>query len=180
MPSSFLSSIMRRKPEWKIANNFGSKDSVGAEGKSYSFFSGLHERYSKRFEGRLKILLSSGIYQLWSRWERVRFSKSGLRHDAGNLEPMNGSPDDPLSFENSATWWLFWGQSLAWLCSLAALFAELMCDIALRKCGRIFHSNPLMCTVDYAGVTFQLQILLTKLRKRLPPITLRMCRKSHN
>ena len=40
---------------------------------------------------------------------------SGLRHDDKKLEPMTGSAGDPMSFGNSATFWVFWAQSLAWL-----------------------------------------------------------------
>ena len=71
-----VANIMKRRPDWKIANNFASKEKFGVEESSYYFSGGLHRRYRNRFEGRLKVLLSSGIYGLWRKWQRIRFSMS--------------------------------------------------------------------------------------------------------
>ena len=121
--------IMKRRPEWKFANNFESNDNFSIRETAYSFTSGLHERFQKRFEGRFKVILSSGFYGLWRRWERIKFSMSGLRHDDKKLEPTTGSPGDPMSFENSATFWVFWAQPLAWLGTLAVFSVEVTCSL---------------------------------------------------
>ena len=107
--------IMKQHPSWKIANNFETIDPFSVDVIRYQFSEGLHERHSRRLAGRLKALLSSGIYGLWNRWDRIRFSSGGLRHDQKTLDTTNGSPGDPMSFENSATRWVFWAQAMAWL-----------------------------------------------------------------
>ena len=56
--------IMKRRPEWKFANNFESTDEFSIREVAYSFHSGLHERFLKRFEGRFKVILSAGFYGL--------------------------------------------------------------------------------------------------------------------
>ena len=91
------------------------------------FTSGLKRRHQDRFEGRLKVLVSSGIYELWVRWNRIKFSMSGLRHDEQKLSSFNGSPGDPVSFKNSALSWLFWSQCVAWLATFVVLSFELIC-----------------------------------------------------
>ena len=45
--------IMNHHPDWKIANNFESKDTFGVRREGYLFTAGLPERYCRRFEGRL-------------------------------------------------------------------------------------------------------------------------------
>ena len=125
---AIFTEIMKRRPNWKFASNFESHDRFGMEENVYLFSSGLHKPFKERFEGRLKVLVSSGIYKLWSKWQRIRFSMSGLRHGNSKLEPTNGSPGDSMSFENSAASWLFWAQSLAWLGAVIAFVAELMYD----------------------------------------------------
>ena len=116
--------LMKRHPSWKIANNFGSEDKFGVHQKAYVFSGGLRRRYRERFEGRLWTLLSSGIYSLWIKWQRIRFSSSGLRNDEMGLHSFNGSPGEPVSFKNSAFSWLLWAQLLAWLAALLVLCLE--------------------------------------------------------
>ena len=122
--------VMKRHPGWKIANNFESVDKFGVQTQGYLFTAGLHERYRRRFEGRLKVLLGSGIYQLWSKWQRIRLSNNGLHYDEKTQHASNGSPGDPLSFGNSATWWLVWAQRLSWLAAFAVFTAE----ISIKLC----------------------------------------------
>ena len=119
--------VMKLHPDWKIANNFYSGDQFGVRKEAYVFTSGLKRRYQDRFEGRLKALVSSGIYELWVRWNRIKFSMSGLRHDEQKLSSFNGSPGDPVSFKNSALLWLFWSQCVAWLGTLVVFSFELIC-----------------------------------------------------
>ena len=92
--------LMRRQSKWKIANNRGTKDEFAVQEHGYVFTAGLHEQFRRRIEGRLEVLLWSGINGLWSKWENKRFPASGLRHDEKIEEPTNGSPGDPMSFEN--------------------------------------------------------------------------------
>ena len=56
----------------------------------------------------------------------IRYSASGLRYDDKKLEPTNGLPGDPVSFENSAVSWVFWAQSFGWAAACAAFVSELM------------------------------------------------------
>ena len=113
---------MKRRPDLKIANNFDADDEFSIRPKAYAFENGLHERYRQRFEGRLKVLLNSGIYGLWSQWERMRFSMRN--NDDQKLGSTAGSPGDPISFENSSILWLFLAQTMAWLAALVAFLAE--------------------------------------------------------
>ena len=121
---AIFTDVMRRHPDWKIANNFESGDKFGVRIEFYQFTAGLHERHTRRFEGRLQLLLGSGIYELWNKWQKIRVGMSGPRHEKKSEGAWNGLPGDPMSFENSAIAWLFWAQYFAWAAACATLFVE--------------------------------------------------------
>ena len=124
---AMFTEIMKRHPEWKIANNFeSSNDDFGIQDRVVTFSGGLHDRYRNRMERRIKVLQGSGILELWRRWERIKVPMSGLRYDDKNIEPTTGLPGDPMSFENSATSWLFKAQSVAWLFAVAIFSVEVI------------------------------------------------------
>ena len=124
---------MKCHPSWKVGNNFYSDDKFGVPKKAFVFTSGMKRRYHDRFEGRLKALVSSGIYELWVRWNRIKFSMRNFpRHDEKKLKSsFNGSPRDPVSFKNSVLSWLFWFLyfglfRVAWLATLVVFSFELI------------------------------------------------------
>ena len=69
---------MEANPSLKYANNLDADDDFGVTFKGYAFTDGLHPRIAKAVIGRFKVLISSGIYWFWEKWDRIRFSPSGL------------------------------------------------------------------------------------------------------
>ena len=124
-----VSEIMQRRPDLKIANNFRSDDNFGVREVGFWFTSGMHEPFRRRFVGRMEALLSSGIYGLWNKWQRIRFSGGGgggLRLGGVKLDSVNGMPGDPVSFDNSALFWIFWAQSFGWIAAFTMFAAEVV------------------------------------------------------
>ena len=124
---AIFSQILKRRPDLKIANNFHSNDNFGVREMGLWFQSGVHERYRRRFVGRMDTIISSGIYGLWNKWHRIRFSAAGTEaEDVQKHKPANGVPGDPISFDNSALFWIFWAQSLCWLAAFAIFWLEVI------------------------------------------------------
>ena len=64
----------------------------------------------------------------------IRFSASGLRYDDERLEPANGLPGDPISFDNSTLRWVFFAQSFSWLTAFAVFLGEAMWPLFGFEC----------------------------------------------
>ena len=153
---AMFAQIMERHPDWKIANNFASQDKFGLQAQAYIFSEGLHRRYRNRVEGRFKTLLSSGIYGLWSKWQRIKFSMSGLRYDEKKLEATNGSPGDPLSFENSEISWLFLAHCLMSLGAFVVFGVEQVLNIIVKKFKLLWAAAfGLISCISHCLVSFQ-------------------------
>ena len=129
-----FTALMKKYPDWKFANNYESNDDTGIHPKGYVFSEGLHRRYKDPFINPLKRLIGSGIYGLWEKWDRIKFSQSGLR--SGEPETTAGvrrgmiEYSGALSFDNSGTPWLFAGQALVWLGSSIIFILECTLTIA--------------------------------------------------
>ena len=122
--------IMEKNPSIKYANNFNVDDPIGATWEGLVFTDGLHPRLARGVIGRFKKLISSGIYSFWAKWDRIRFSQSGLQSckKVANREILKPGP---LSFDNSGTPWLIRGQIIAWT---SAMLVVMMENIVSRLC----------------------------------------------
>ena len=127
--------IVERRPDWKIVNNFANDDEFEVQETAYYFSNGLHRRFRNRFEGRMKVLVSSGIYWLWSKWQRIRSSLNGLRHYEQKMRVTNGLRGDPMSFQNSASRWLFLAQFMLWFAAVVVFGMERLLTWPCRALG---------------------------------------------
>ena len=98
--------LMESNPSLKYANNMDADDDFGVTFTGYVFTDGLHTRISNRVIGRFELLMSSGIYWLWEKWERIRFIPSSVQSEGRRFRKEKMLPR-ALSFENSGTPWLF-------------------------------------------------------------------------
>ena len=120
--------LMKRYPSWRFGNNFDADDDFGVNGKGFMFTDGMRPEQRNPFVGRLKVLLSSGIYALWERWERIKFSKSGIRNE-NDMKKVAGvavGGMSPLAFENSGTPWLVAGLMTTLAIAVCVFLVELL------------------------------------------------------
>ncbi|CAG7726528.1 unnamed protein product [Allacma fusca] len=101
---------MDKKSALKFAHNFKTQDPFLKQPDGYYITSGMHETY-QLIPNRMKTLLSSGLYWLWTKWDDIRFSNTGNvkegipvndKHESSqaSLKPFSTSdPDVYLSFQ---------------------------------------------------------------------------------
>ena len=115
--------IMDTSPDLKYANNFDVDDEFGVTFKGLMFTGGLQTKFSTRVISRFKVLISSGIYWLWEKWDRIRSSQSGLLSESREVR-HNTLLGKALSFDNSGTPWLFLVQIVAWVSAMFVFAIE--------------------------------------------------------
>lgn len=122
--------IMELNPKIKVASNFEDQESFLVHPIAYSFTSGLDPAYQGSVLRKMKMLMSSGVYGLWEKWHRIKFTAGGLRHD--QIELRSSDNVQPLSFDNSGTSLLFMAQLYAWCVGVCAFVAEIL--LKRRQC----------------------------------------------
>ena len=120
--------IMESNPSLKYAHNLDVDDDFGVTFTGYVFTDGLHAMISNGVIGRFERLMSSGIYWLWERWDRIRFSQNRAQREA-RISGSDRELPRALSFENSGTPWLFGVQIVA---SMGALFIFLFEKLGMK------------------------------------------------
>ena len=103
--------VMQSHSEVQVANNFYSDEKFLSHPVAIQFMSGIHSALKCSALARMKVLSSSGIYDLWEKWHHIKFTDGGLRHAGKKLVQENKV--DRLSFDNSGSWWLFPAQTMA-------------------------------------------------------------------
>ena len=104
-----------------VANNFYHDDSLFTQTVVLCVRNGLHPAPALKdsVKARMRILLSSRIYDLWQKWYCIRFADGGLRHAEMKL-PLENKVTD-FYFDNSGTSGIFHAQSIAWLVATGIL-----------------------------------------------------------
>ena len=90
---------------WRLADNMNKEhletDDLIHDEKAIFFTGGLHP-IQNDLPRRMGRLLSSGIYNLWIKWERILFSKDGARHEKRDVKDIDGALQvRSLTFNNS-------------------------------------------------------------------------------
>ena len=135
---------MEQRPNWKFGNNFYSAEDFGVEQRGYLFTDGLHSRFVNAFVGRLKKLISSGIYGLWDKWDRIRFSQSGIKAESKKLTDEIHQPT-PLSLENSGTPYILRGYVLGLIVAFGVLQIEFIYQLLQKYKRKRTIGNCKMC-----------------------------------
>ena len=111
------------------------------------FTDGLHSRFSNAVIGRFKYLISSGIYWLWEKWDRIRFSQSGFKTGGWVTRRSKMASPKALAFGNSGTPWLFGTQILVWVTAMFVLAIETVNvkRISVAEWARMKKVRHLLC-----------------------------------
>ena len=137
-----INKIMHTNSEFKYANNLNVDDDFGVTFTGYMFTDGLHKRFSQEVIGRFKMLISAGIYAFWEKWDRIRFSQSGLQIKR-RVRRYEAPLPKPLSFYNSGTAWLFGAQIVAWLGAIFVFVTETISSCFIQKSGSLLRGKRL-------------------------------------
>ena len=121
-----FSKIMEMNPSLRYGHNLDDDDDFGVTFQGYMFTDGLHSRFSNAVIGRFKYLISSGIYWLWEKWDRIRFSQSGLKTGEGVTSRSKIVSPKALAFDNSGAPWLFGAQIVVWVTAMFVLGIEIV------------------------------------------------------
>ena len=89
------------------------------------FTNGLHLEFAKGVIDRFRVLISSGIFGLWERWDRIRFSQSGLQSQS-QVARHEKILHKPLSFDNYGTPWLLGFQIVVWVTTVIVFVIEIV------------------------------------------------------
>ena len=117
----------------RFANNFEKKDNFGVYLKSYSFTDGFKHESLKNFVRRFDILRTSGIYDFWEKWDRIRFSHGGVGQDGRSFSKEGTDTDGCLSFENSGLIWLFLVTMVGLYAAVLMFLLEVLVSIVKAK-----------------------------------------------
>ena len=116
--------LMKKHPHLKFASNIDTDDDFGVEPQGYAFTGGLRPVQQDAFVDRMHVLMSSGIYWLWIKWNHIVFTNGGLTQEF-RMRKGTVAEAKAISLENSGLWWMLALHFVLLLLALWTLLAEL-------------------------------------------------------
>jgi len=112
---NFFQEEMKKDSKLRFISNRKISDDSFGQNQGYFFTEDVNQHRPGRFGEAMEILLSSGIYGLWKKWEKIRFGPEERKRAGKMTEEENLAEFKIISFQDSDVHLVF----LLWVYLLA-------------------------------------------------------------